>query len=127
MPDNNNLALMIPILIGALAVMAFVLSIAAVQAKRRGYSFIVWLLAGLFVLNPIYLLVVLATVPHRKRQALRLQFATELDGKLARARPGVAPTFQPVPENSIGDLATLDPRTTAGHGSRSLGDEETRG
>src|SRR4051812_21311714 len=82
----------------------------AIQAKRRGYSFFVWLMAGVLVFNPIFILVVLASVPHRKRQRLREQFRGELDVKLAGAGALVdLPGARPAVERSLGDLATRLP------------------
>jgi len=106
-----------------------IFSLPAIQAKRRGYSFFVWLIAGLLAYNPIYLLVVLATVPHRKRQRLRAQFANELDAKLAAAGiPAVRPISRPVGERSLGDQPTMDPGSTVSRPAveRSIGDEATR-
>ena len=112
----------------ALVVVLLIFSVPAIQAKRRGYSFLVWFFAGLLVYNPIYLLIVLATIPHRARQKQRLQFAAELDGKLAAAGLPIVTTVRPIPECSLGDFATIDPRTTADRFSdaNSIGDEPTR-
>jgi hypothetical protein len=111
-----------------LIVAAIIFSVPASQAKRRGYSFLVWFFAGFLVYNPIYLLIVLATVPHRARQRQRGQFAAELDGKLAAAGIPVVKAVRPIPERSLGDFATVDPGTTAGRvsGAQSIGDEPTR-
>lgn len=118
----------IPITIVAGLMVLFVFSIPAIQAKRRGYSFFIWLIAGVLALNPVYLLVVLSTIPHRKRQEMREQFATELDAKLTSVGLPIAPAVRPVSDRSIGDLATMDPATTASRPirDRSLGDEMTR-
>jgi heme exporter protein D len=117
-----------------------VFCIPAVQAKRRGYSFFVWLAAGQLVLNPIYLLVVLGIAPHRRRQQLREQFRQELDAKIAAGMPAVVAAVRPVPDRSVGDQPTVMPGRVAATdvqaGSvgdaatvmpphRSLGDEAT--
>jgi hypothetical protein len=74
------------------------------------------------------LLIVLATIPHRARQKQRVQFAAELDGKLSAAGLPVVTPARPIPDRSLGDFATVDPRTTAGKFSdaKSIGDEPTR-
>jgi hypothetical protein len=138
MPDELLWIGLASVPIGLIGLAIF--SIPAVQAKRRGYSFFVWLLAGVLVTNPIYLLVVLGVLPHRKRQRLREQLRRELDAKLAAAAPaavragpviersvGDQPTVMPgvaaatdVPLRSIGDAATVMPP------QRSVGDEATR-
>jgi hypothetical protein len=127
--DPASMVMAIGLAAAAGAVMLFFFSIAAIQAKRRGYSFFIWLFAGMLVLNPIYLLVVLGTAPHRKRQQLRLKFSAELDARLVAAGRPMALPIRPVSERSIGDLATMDPATTASKppSERSLGDEATRG
>jgi hypothetical protein len=132
MPDLRHPAAIVLVVVVALITAAIVLmifAIPAIQAKRRGYSFFIWLLAGLLVHNPIYLLVVLATAPHRTRQKLRTTFAAELDAKIAAAGVPIPQPVRPVTERSLGDLATIDPATTASRppSERSLGDEETRG
>jgi hypothetical protein len=110
-------------LLGAVAVGVF--AVPAVQAKRRGYSLVVWLVAGILVYNPIYLLVVLGVSPHRKRQRLREQFRRELDAKLSATVPPTA--AGPVPERSLGDQPTLPPGIAAATDGppRSLGDAAT--
>lgn len=125
---ENPMFWVIPITVVAGLLVLFIFSIPAIQAKRRGYSFFIWLIAGVLALNPIYLLVVLSTIPHRKRQKMREQFAAELDAKLTSAGLPIAPVVRPVPDRSIGDLATMDPATTASRPilERSLGDEMTR-
>jgi hypothetical protein len=66
-------------LLGGLALV----SLTAYQAYRRGYNPIIWGIAAIVGLNPIFLLVVLAVAPHRSRVRLRDQFAAELDARLA--------------------------------------------
>jgi hypothetical protein len=118
-------------LLFALPGLALLSLIPAVQARRRGYSFVIWLLAGVAAFNPVFLMIVLATIPHRKRQQLREQFRRELDAKLAAGGvPAVLPAAPPVPERSLGDLATRLPGASAATDEppvreRSLGDEPT--
>ena len=100
------------------------------QARRRGYSFWLWLPATIVALNPIITLILLALMPNRARKRLRATFRAELDAKLA-ARSG-APTPSRVvaasslgastlAERSLGDMPTVAPP------ERSVGDEATRG
>jgi hypothetical protein len=97
---------------------AVLAAIVAVQAQRRGYRVLVWLVAGAFG-NPIFFLVMLAAMPDFARKALRRKYLTELEAKLA-ARPKVLPPGPPPPP----------PRPAAAPGStapveRSLGDRPT--
>ena len=82
------------VLIATIAVACLLLfllmSLPAYQAYRRGYNPIVWGLAGMFASNPIFILVVLAVVPHRSRVKLRQQFRDELDRKLGAVPGGLA-------------------------------------
>src|SRR5262249_5121469 len=94
------------------------------HAWRRGYNPLVWAAACVLAVNPIFLLVGLASVPHRRRLKLRDQCTGDLDAKLA-GRGGNGPgepagDAAPVRTHSLGDLATEFP-----HG-RSVGDEPTR-
>ena len=57
------------------------------HAYRRGYNPVVWALAAIIAMNPIFLFVVLALAPHRSRLRLRTQFRAELDAKLAGHEP----------------------------------------
>jgi hypothetical protein len=100
----------------------------AVQARRRGYRFTVWAVVGMLA-NPVYLVILLATMPDYARKRLREQFRAELDAKLAGRSPSAhlpvassptAGTFTASPDVSVGDRRTVLPR------DRSLGDEETR-
>jgi hypothetical protein len=115
----------------------FLAALPAFQAYRRGYNGVVWCLAGLLGQNPIFVLVVLAMVPHRSRQRLREEFAQELDAKLAgRDLPVAGSTVgKPVRDRSIGDAATdvpgrIDTRSVGDQVTelphRSLGDDQTR-
>jgi hypothetical protein len=133
------------LLLFALPGLALFSLIPAVQARRRGYSFLIWLLAGVAAFNPIFLMIVLASIPHRKRQQMREQFRRELDAKLAAAgAPKVPLAARPVPDRSLGDQPTLLPGAAASTAdapardrslgaaptvlpaARSLGDEATR-
>jgi hypothetical protein len=126
-----EIAIVIAVYLVMLVVGLLFFSNAAKQAKRRGYSFLVWLVAGILVLNPIYLLIVLATVPHRGRQKLREQFRRELDAKLAAGgAPAALPVARAVTDRSLGDLATRLPGASAATDEppvreRSLGDVPT--
>ena len=87
----------------------------AVQARRRGYSMLAWLLAGTLG-NPIFLLVLLGAMPDFRRRRLRRKEMDDLETRLGRRgqhRPPDLPRAarQPVRPESI---------------QRSLGDEETR-
>jgi hypothetical protein len=121
------------LLFGPAAVVVIALYVAVPwQARRRGYSFWLWLIAGLVALSqPVTFLVLLALMPNRARKRLREKFRAELEAKLA-ARPASAVTTPamatPVPAGStaitgrsLGDLPTVAPR------EHSIGDEETRG
>jgi hypothetical protein len=83
-------------LLFVLFALAFI-ALTAYQAYRRGYNPVVWGIAGILALNPIFLLVVLAVSPHRSRMRLRDRFADELDAKLARrSSPAGAAGTSPV-------------------------------
>jgi heme exporter protein D len=122
------------LLIGALfgviplALMCF---LPAWQAHHRGYSFFVWLFVGMLAFNPIFLLIVLASVPHRKRQTLREEFRRDLDAKLAAAgAPAVSLAPRPAADRSLGDQQTILPGASAATDGppvreRSLGDLHT--
>jgi heme exporter protein D len=104
------------------AVVAFFAGYVARQAKRRGYSFWLWLLANLVTLNPLLVLIVLAVLPDARKMALRRELRAELEARLAaRPRPEAALPGPAVPACSIGDQATVVPPQL-----RSIGDEETR-
>lgn len=142
--SEKEIAAFIPAVIGGAIAGVITLGLLcapAVQAKRRGYSFFVWLAAGILAGNPLFLLVVLGGCPHRKRQALRDRFRAELDAKLEGATAPLARLVGTVRDVSIGDAATADPQTTGGRpvrdvslgdvptflpDGRSLGDEPTR-
>jgi hypothetical protein len=107
-----------------LLVCALFSAITAVQARRRGYSFFVWLLAGTLG-NSIFLLILLGVMPDFRRRKLREQEAEDLRKRLRRrggrveAAPAAPPGAEQVMERSLGDVPTRAP-------DRSLGDDETR-
>jgi hypothetical protein len=107
-------------------VISFLISlVVAVQARRRGYSFLVWQAAGTLV-NPVFFLVLLGMLPNRARQAQRRRELADLNAKLAVLRKGAGePATLPAapavrPELSLGDQPTVAPPGV------SLGDQETR-
>jgi hypothetical protein len=109
---------LIPVFVVAAFVVAF-------QASWRGYRFSVWFLAALLV-NPVFLIVLLANMPDFARKRLRAKFAAELQAKLAQLAPipstsAAAPDSVAAADLSVGDRVTFLPR------DRSLGDEETHG
>ena len=122
----NSLGLAEILVLAGLLIFLIILVIpVAYQAYRRGYNPIIWGLFGLFALNPIFPLVILALVPHRSRLRLREQYTRELDEKLTE-RGGEAIRYgteldKPQPEtHSLGDRATEHPY------NRSIGDDQTR-
>jgi hypothetical protein len=92
------------------------------QAYQRGHGFLSWFVLQIVAANPLYPLILLATLPNRARARLREEFARELDRKLSRAgRPAPDRTDAAVPGvGTVGDLPTTAP--PAG----SIGDEATR-
>src|SRR5262249_18191957 len=93
--------------------------IVPLQAKRRGYSLLAWLVASLLG-NPVFLLILLGLLPDARRKRLRTTEREDLEGRLRRARGPAEPApARPPLERSLGDQATRLPE-------RSLGDEETR-
>jgi hypothetical protein len=70
----------------------YLIGLVVYHSWRRGYNPVVWGLAAIVALNPIFLLVLLGTVPHRRRLRLRAQIADALDAKLAKVgwRAGTA-------------------------------------
>jgi hypothetical protein len=127
------LPLMLLTLFFAMIPLALACLLPAWQAYRRGYSFFAWLLVGMVAFNPIFLLIVLASVPHRKRQQLREEFRLDLDAKLAAAgTPAVSSVTRSVTDRSVGDKQTILPGASAATEGppvreRSLGDQPTRG
>jgi hypothetical protein len=104
--------------------------VVAIQARRRGYSLLTWVVAGMLV-NPIFLLVLLGVLPDRRRKRLREKETEDLEHRLLRPprhrEEAAAPVALPVRpgairaglDRSLGDMPTNLPE-------RSLGDEETR-
>jgi hypothetical protein len=97
------------LLVGLLFLLAGLgfIALTAYQAYRRGYNPIVWGIAGILALNPIFFLVVLAVAPHRSRMRLRDRFTSELDTKLTRRAPpagaaGVTPVDPGAPTATAG-------------------------
>jgi hypothetical protein len=108
-------------LIGGGIVVAFSCIVAA-QARRRGYSHLVWLLACVASLNPLLVLVVLVMLPDARKKALRVKEMGILDAKLAALPPNkLSADAVAVEAGSEGD------RSTAAPVSRSVGDLETQG
>jgi hypothetical protein len=76
----------------------YLIGLVAYHAYRRGYNPVVWGLAAIVAMNPIFLLVVLVLVPNRARLRLRARFTAELDAKLAGVGAmGGTPADRPVP------------------------------
>jgi len=129
----ENPAIFALLLLVALYLLFFALfsTITAVQAKRRGYSFVAWLFAGILG-NPIFLLVLLGVMPDFRRRRLRQKEADDLRRRLRRRRQDAEPpapqakeaaparAVRPARERSLGDESTRDLP------ERSLGDDETR-
>src|SRR5450755_2089826 len=66
----------------------------ACQARRRGYSFFVWLLACIVSLNPLLILVVLVMLPDARKKALRVNEMKALEAKLvSRVLVNAAPAL----------------------------------
>jgi hypothetical protein len=63
----------------------------AYQAHQRGYNSVIWFLTGVVSFNPLFPLVVLALLPFRSRQMLRLKERNALNAKLGGAAPEAAP------------------------------------
>jgi hypothetical protein len=119
-PGLLDLATLLAVGLPLAAFGILILGLTGFQAWRRGYNPVVWTLAGVFAQNPLFVLVVLAMCPFRRRVRLREQFERELDEKLA-ARGDDRPTAAadgPVRDRSIGDVATQFPQ-------RSIGDDQT--
>lgn len=91
------------------------------QAYLRGQGFWRWVLLSLFSLNPLYLLLLIAMLPNRRRMRMREAFEAELDAKLATSASSPQPVSSPVlADRSLGD------RETAASVQQSLGDQPTR-
>jgi hypothetical protein len=127
---TTGIMILLGVALYLLIILGILCLVPAVQAKRRGYSFFVWFFAGLVAFNPIFLLIVLASVPHRRRQKLRERFRHELDAKLAAAGAPAVAADRPVSDRSLGDQPTLLPGAAASTADasapdRSLGDAPT--
>ncbi len=94
--------------------------ILALQARKRGHSLLVWLLAGLAG-NMILLLVMLGVLPDFARRRMRKTEMEDLESRLKRKPSGPAEALMPAADvrRSVGDQVTAVPE-------RSLGDVETR-
>ena len=105
---------------GLMLVIFLALSLAvAVQARRRGYSLWVWLVAGLAG-NPIFFLILLGVLPDFARKRLRVTEMEDLESRLngKATKESAEPAAADV-QRSLGDQPTYLPE-------RSLGDIETR-
>ena len=106
----------------------------AYQARKRGYSFTVWVVAGMLG-NPLFFLVLLAIMPDFARRKQREKEMAELEKKLAaRKRMRVlaantdilqAPTATALPAAGERSLRAEETRALPAP-ERSLGDEPTR-
>jgi hypothetical protein len=116
------------ILLVILALLLGISASVALQARRRGYRFLVWLIAGALG-NPLFFLVMLSIMPDFARKALRSKETADLEAKLAALPTGgpSPPTLSlilPSPgasAHSVGDLPTVLPQ------QQSVGDRETQG
>jgi hypothetical protein len=120
---------------GVLGFAAFCVSaMVASQARKRGYSFIVWVVAGMLG-NPLFFLVLLAIMPDFARRKQREKEMAELEKKLAaRKRMRVlagntdilqVPTATALPAVRERSLRDEETRMLPAP-ERSLGDEPTR-
>jgi heme exporter protein D len=91
------------------------------QARRRGYSFWVWLLASVVSLNPLLILILLAMLPDARKKRLREEEMEALQEKIAALPVVELGGDAVVPAGSLGEQSTAAARL------RSVGDEETRG
>jgi hypothetical protein len=107
---------------GVLGFAAFCVSaMVASQARKRGYSFIVWVVAGMLG-NPLFFLVLLAIMPDFARRKQREKEMAELEKKLDILQVPTATALPAVRERSLRDEETrMLPAP-----ERSLGDEPTR-
>jgi hypothetical protein len=119
-PDNGLGP--IGLIVLAVLISPFALILAS-QAHRRGFSFPVWLLAGILAVNPLFPLVLLGFLPSRTRRAQRRAAQEDLERRLAGELRNI-PSSVPGP----GGAKTEPPPTspTPELPGRSVGDEETR-
>jgi hypothetical protein len=123
-PSSDWWIFLLPL--GLLSVVVLPLSaMLAYQARQRGYNSGIWFLAGVLCVNPMIPLVVLALLPHRGRQALRLKEESALTDKLAEAAAQHSPALVSSPDDM--PLRPAPPeRSTVAFPPQSLGDEVTR-
>ena len=116
-------SILLVILFFMFVIVPFMVSLpVAVQAKRRGYSFLAWWIAG-GLGNSILLLLLLGVLPDFSRLKRREHYRRLLEDRLAarQSEPPAVTLATPVDgiDRSLGDLPTELPQ-------RSLGDEATR-
>jgi hypothetical protein len=114
----------------AAAVFAIVIApfaaILAFQAHRRGFNFVVWMLAGLLAVNPLFPLVLLGILPSRARRTQRAAALNELE-RCLRDKQSARPPSSPGPVVREAErIADVPPSTIAEMPQRSVGDEVTR-
>jgi membrane protein YdbS with pleckstrin-like domain len=119
-PGGTAAVFLIAVVVLLAGVVAAVLLIVPIQAYRRGYGFVSWFVLQIAALNPVYPLILLATLPNKARARLREELARELDSRLSRAVPLAAGSPAAAPDRSVGDLPTATPD------ARSIGDDPTR-
>jgi hypothetical protein len=123
-PSSDWWIFLVPL--GLLSVVVLPLSaMLAYQARQRGYHSAVWFLAGVLCVNPMIPLVVLALLPYRTRQALRLKEEKVLRDKLAEAAAQHSPALDSRPDETP-PRPVLPEGCTATYPPQSLGDEVTR-
>jgi hypothetical protein len=80
----------------------------ALQARRRGYSFLVWFLASLVSLNPLVMLAVLTVLPDARKRKLRRQWRAQLEAQLESLTfEAVEAKQRSLPDVSVGDRVTV--------------------
>ncbi len=94
-------------LLGA-TLLALITLIVPLHAHRRGHGFWSWFLLQFFAFNPVYALILAASLPNKARMRLRDQFTLELDERLDRAlgRPGADSPRTRSATSSVGDRPT---------------------
>jgi hypothetical protein len=125
----------LPLVLAFGAIFLLISLVVAVQARRRGYPFLVWLVAGALG-NSIFLLILLGIMPDFRRKNMRKKEMDELDERLLlvpRRLPGVE-EISPPPDGLADRQGTtqdfqgrsLKGQVTTDLPQRSLGDEPTR-
>src|SRR5262249_41594735 len=105
------------------ALLFLVLSlVVAVQARRRGYPVLPWLLAGLPGYG-IFLLILLGVMPDLARKRQRVQ---EMEGLESRLKKKLLPRQVAGPETLPLPVGVDVTRSVGDQPERSLGDDETR-